>query len=397
MGKAMTRFDWNAARGLGAALGLAWAGLAGLPAAKAQVAASTQKPASTSRLVSAEEGRSIVNAAWEFEKPTRGAQDCSHLVHQIYLNAGFAYPYASSFELYAGSENFERVRSPYPGDLIAWPGHVGLVVDPLQHSFYSLVSTGMEAQDYEGSYWRSRGKPRFYRYKLEGGGVLSVAKTSAPKRLSNGTRRRGASQVTGERSSAENSGSNRPPKAAAEQTRVNAHLPAPPAPIEEATAFEVPSSIIVAPKSKPPTRDEVAEGISELSNAVGSVLRSEDPLKTQVPVVIVEEFNVERVELKRGHGWAGLQIDSNVFIGGGTAHVQRQREKVRWELRRTESGWEAIAPADRKYVPHDVAVKNLAAQLARLTESDGAAAHQDTVLRQESRLADLLSMLLESK
>jgi hypothetical protein len=141
----------------------------------------------------------------------------------------------------------------------------------------------------------------------------------------------------------------------------------------------------------------VAEGISELSNAVGSVLRSEDPLKTQVPVVIVEEFNVERVELKRGHGWAGLQIDSNVFIGGGTAHVQRQREKVRWELRRTESGWEAIAPADRKYVPHDVAVKNLAAQLARLTESDGAAAHQDTVLRQESRLADLLSMLLESK
>jgi len=32
-----------------------------------------------------------------------------------------------------------------------------------------------------------------------------------------------------------------------------------------------------------------------------------------------------------------------------------------------------------------------------LTESDGAAAHQETVLRQESRLANLLGVLLENK
>jgi hypothetical protein len=41
-----------------------------------------------------------------------------------------------------------------------------------------------------------------------------------------------------------------------------------------------------------------------------------------------------------------------------------------------------------------VAVKNLAGQLARLTASDGAAAHQEIVLRQESQLANLLSILL---
>jgi hypothetical protein len=397
MRKAMARFEWNAARGLGAALGLAWACLLGVSAAKAQVAASTQKPESTSRLLTAEEGRSIVNAAWELEKPTRGAQDCSHLVHQIYLSAGFEYPYASSFEIYAGSENFERVRNAHPGDLIAWPGHVGVVVDPLQHSFYSLVSKGMEAQDYEGPYWRSRGRPRFYRYKLVGGGVLSAAKISAPRQLLNGTRQREAAPVIGERSPAENSGANRATRVAAERTKVNARPPAQPAAVEDATAFEVPSSIIIAQGNRPPTREEVAEGISELNDAVGNVLRGEDPMKTQMPVVIIEEFNVERVELKHGHGWARLQIDSKVFIGGGTVHVKRQREKMRWELRRTESGWEAVAPADRKYVPHDVAVKNLAAQLARLAESDGAAAHQETVLRQESRLANLLSMLLESK
>ena len=57
----------------------------------------------------------------------------------------------------------------------------------------------------------------------------------------------------------------------------------------------------------------------------------------------------------------------------------------------------ALAGFGLAYVPHDVAVKNLAAQLARLTESNGAAAHQEAVLRQESRLANLLGVLLENK
>jgi hypothetical protein len=48
-------------------------------------------------------------------------------------------------------------------------------------------------------------------------------------------------------------------------------------------------------------------------------------------------------------------------------------------------------------VPNDVAVRNLAAQLARLTERDSAAADQQTVLRQESQLANLLSALLKNK
>jgi hypothetical protein len=106
---------------------------------------------------------------------------------------------------------------------------------------------------------------------------------------------------------------------------------------------------------------------------------------------------VEHLEIKRDHGWAHLQIDSRATLSGGGTNYKRRLEKVRWELRRTESGWEAITPADRTYVPKDVAVRNLAAQLARLTETDGAAAHQEIVLRQESQLANLLSALLENK
>jgi hypothetical protein len=103
------------------------------------------------------------------------------------------------------------------------------------------------------------------------------------------------------------------------------------------------------------------------------------------------------VDVKRDHGWARLVVDSRVMIGGGAAQVKRRHEKVRWELRRTESGWEAITPADRTYVPHDVAIKNLAATLAQLTNSDGAAEDQPAILREEAQLAGLLNTLLEGK
>jgi hypothetical protein len=161
-------------------------------------------------------------------------------------------------------------------------------------------------------------------------------------------------------------------------------------------SFEIPASVIIATGNKPPTREEVALGISELSDALGSQLKTDDPLKNQRPVVIVEQFSVERVDVKHDHGWVRLAVDSKVLISGGATQVRRRHEKVRWELRRTESGWEAVTPTDRTYVPHDVAVKNLAANLARLTESDGAAEHQQAVLRQESQLASLLNALLDS-
>jgi hypothetical protein len=341
-------------------------------------------------LLTAEEGRAIVDAAREQDRPARGAQDCSHLVHQTYLSAGFDYPYASSFELYAGNENFERVKYSQPGDLIVWPGHAGIVVDPLHHSFYSLVSTGLEAQNYEGSYWRSRGRPRFYRYKVENAEILTAVKAPASARAAKSKKPRETAPVIEARTPVAVSASNRPPKGAYGAPPLPASAVAP-------TTFEVPQSIIIAAGNKPPTSSQVAEGISELSNASGNVLRADDLSKLALPVVIFERLRVERLEIKRDHGWARLQIDSRATIAGGETDYKRRREKVRWELRRTESGWEAITPADRAYVPNDVAVRNVAAQLARLTEKDIAAADQETVLRQESQLANLLSVLLKNK
>ena len=368
------------------ALGVAWVCRIGAAAAEAQLAHATQELASTRRLLSAEEGRSIVTAA--SEQPAPETQDCSHLVHQIYLNAGFEYSYGSSFEMYAGHKSFARVTFPHAGDLIVWPGHMGIVVNPVTHSFYSLVSTGWEEQDYQAPYWKSRGRPRFYRYRVENSVVLSATKTPASSK--------NVRTVMEERSPEEAPTSNQPPKTDYERTTLIYGPPAPAELVNKNPPFEIPSSTIIVAGNKAPTREEVAESISALSEEAGNVLRSDDPLKVQLPVVIIEKLSVERVEIKRDHGWAQIQIDCKVSIAGNTSQRMPPSEKIRWELRHTELGWEAVTPSDRIYVSHDVAVRNLAAQLARLTESGGAAAHLEPVLRQESELANLLSALLGS-
>src|SRR6266481_4437499 len=396
MGKSNTEFNWRVARSFALAACLAGGCMAAGSQAQAQAASATQGSGSNSRLLSAKEGRAIVDAARDEDQLVRGAQDCSHLVHQTYLSAGFEYPYASSFELYAGSENFERVRKAQPGDLIVWPGHVGIVLEPLEHSFYSQVSTGLEAQNYLGPYWKSRGRPRFYRYKVESTETMTAAKAGTPARPPNSTKPQDTEAVIEERTPVAAMDSNRPPKMASERTKIVSGQPLLPAPAVDKAAFEIPQSIVIAAGNKQPTSSQVAEGISELSNASGTVLRADDPSKLAMPVVIFDRLRVERLDIKRDHGWARLQIDSRVTLAGGETDYKRRHEKVRWELRRTESGWEAIAPADRRYVPNDVAVRHLAAQLARLTDGDGDAAHQETVLRQESQLANLISALLET-
>jgi hypothetical protein len=392
-----TELNCKVARGFALAACLAGGCAATGTLVRAQITPALQGPRSNSRLLSAVEGRTIVDAAQDQTRLMNGAQDCSHLVHQTYFNAGFEYAYASSFELYAGNDKFERVKSPQPGDLIVWPGHVGIVLDPLDHSFYSLVSTGLEAQNYQGAYWRSRGRPRFYRYKIENAEILTASKAQVSSRPFHSAKQEETNAAIAERAPVAASASNRPPKAVSERTKVANAPNEPPASVGESSTFEAPQSIVIAAGNKQPTTSQVTEGISELSNASGILLRTDDPSKLALPLVIFERFQVERLEIKRDHGWARLQLDSRATIGGGETNYKRRREKVRWELRRTESGWEAITPSDRTYVSNDVAVRNLAAQLARLTEGDGAAAHQETVLQQESRLANLLHALLEKK
>ena len=427
-----------------------WVGLAGFATDAAQRPSPVSDASSTPRLLTRAEGRAILDVAWQQDSPAQGRQDCSHLVHDIYSTAGFEYPYASSYEIYAGNANFARVKYPRAGDLVAWPGHVGIVVDPVQHSFFSLVRSGLENQYYNSPYWRSRGTPRFYRFRVSRAGTLTASNTSrAPSESASGARtfvgplpaqqatlvdhtsdrppfavsaKSATNKPTGPQSArppfagpqatnvseaqddesipSSDAASDRPPAASA---RTRSFVYGPPAPSNFSAAEKVPgplpapSTAMISSAGATPTREEVARSVSDWSNSLGSAPRNEDLLKSVVPVIIVEQSSVEKIEIKRNHGWARVAVDSKLSIEAGVPQAKRRHEKIRWELRLTDTGWQAIPPAERLYIAHDVAVKTLAAQLARIAASDAAAQHEPSVLDQEAQLAGLLNLLLQKK
>lgn len=56
---------------------------------------------------------------------------------------------------FALSPHFQKVDSPRAGDLVHWPGHIGIVLDP-DHGLFigSQTSTGVAEAYYKGqSYW----------------------------------------------------------------------------------------------------------------------------------------------------------------------------------------------------------------------------------------------------
>lgn len=116
------------------------------------------------RTLSQDDRLSVIAAALDPKVRQHSASDCSHLVHAIYEKAGFRYSYASSSDLYLGVEGFQRVPQPQPGDLVVWRGHVGIVIRPSRHVFFSLMTTGPGIADYDAPYWKGRGRARFLRY-----------------------------------------------------------------------------------------------------------------------------------------------------------------------------------------------------------------------------------------
>src|SRR5215470_9257196 len=119
------------------------------------------------RLVSAAEGETIVQAAWELRRGLNPKPDCSHFVQAVYAKAGFVYDYATTREIYTGVDGFRRVQHPQPGDLVVWQGHMGIIIDPGEHSFYSSVLSGFAIENYQSHYWQARGYPRFYRFVVK--------------------------------------------------------------------------------------------------------------------------------------------------------------------------------------------------------------------------------------
>lgn len=150
-----------------------WAfGLQGTTQQSAKAGSATTESASrargarvgTERLLTPDDGLAVISAALDTQRRFGSNRDCSHLVHAIYERAGFPFVYASADDLYDGVDSFRRVIHPQTGDLIVWQGHVGIVVRPSRHVFFSFLSAGPGTDNYRSPYWIARGEARFYRY-----------------------------------------------------------------------------------------------------------------------------------------------------------------------------------------------------------------------------------------
>lgn len=122
-----------------------------------------------SALLNQDLGEMVVEAALNTHRWDYYGFDCSHFVQAVFGAVGLPFEYANSIKLYKGAEEFRRVLHPQPGDLIVWQGHVGIVVDPEEHSFYSMLRSGLRLSTYDSPYWKARGRTRFLRYAAPAG------------------------------------------------------------------------------------------------------------------------------------------------------------------------------------------------------------------------------------
>src|ERR1700732_778641 len=64
------------------------------------------------QMLTRDDGLEVVAIALDRRARIGRVRDCSHLVHAVYDRAGFSYPYASSSDLYRGTDDFRRVKKP---------------------------------------------------------------------------------------------------------------------------------------------------------------------------------------------------------------------------------------------------------------------------------------------
>jgi NlpC/P60 family protein len=324
---------------------------------------------SPARLLTLDEGLAVLGAAMEtaHHRPIR--QDCSHLVHMIYDRAGFPYSYENSVALYGGTSDFQRVTHPQPGDLIVWRGHMGIMVNPVQHSFFSSLRTGFGVEKYDSRYWRRRGRPRFYRYVKTTPSGLTLASTKT----------RSTDETTANPEESEE----------AEPADTGSRLEGASTPAEPTTDTWEASSLPVVVTADRPTAQALRQALEAKFSDANSNFGSIDLLHSTKPVVIVENFNVKKVHVKHDQGWAEVQMNEPSSVADGQTNLQRRSEKQRWPLYRNGKDWQLELPSNAIYIPKDAAVRLLAHELATMTGRRNAPPTQ-----QEAQLARLLDRLL---
>jgi hypothetical protein len=328
------------------------------------------------RPIASTEGREILATISTVDAESESETDCSHLVHDVYEQAGFPYGYVSSRELYVGSTNFTRVRVPQAGDLVVWRGHVGIVIDPKEHSFFSFVRSGPDTQFYDSPYWRSRGIARFFRYMTEkpfrSGRTLEATLHADQQPL------QAASRSSGNRPS-----SGLPKRAPALNS-------APAAETSSSATVETAREIVLQVARKNPSPDEVVAAFVEMNQDSGESLRTRSLNSLGKPIIVYREVRFSAMQIKGKRGTALVRIESL-----GAPPNMQTGSPLRWkeqslEFEKTKRGWVMSPIQEAAYVQREVALQVLSARLAELAQNADATPEQEREQKQIIRFLNLL-------
>ena len=336
------------------------------------------------RLASAQEGEAIVQAAWELRHGLFPKPDCSHFVHAVYTQAGFEYEYAASRAIFAGIDVFRRVSKPQSGDVIVWQGHIGIVIDPKEHSFYSAVTAGFAIQSYQSRYWIGRGIPRFYRFVVNdetipppmlanlrrstSGQVLSrLAQTSLaqPPMLMQ------VDQILVQSDSSEGSGLESARVRTIQTQEQHPVIKDRPAQIqarEVATNNALMSDEVLVTTRPAPAKKEVLAAVRRSVDANGERLLQGGSLDSQPSVGVIDDFKIVAIELQGNSGFADLEVKQVGAFEYGKAIPKRTTVTRQVILSRQEQahGWVVVMPQDLICLDRYLAVRALTEHLETL-------------------------------
>ena len=347
------------------------------------------------RPITKSEGRAILAAIATVDPDSNLETDCSHLVHEVFEKAGFSYDYASSRDLYMGDVAFTRVRAPQAGDLVVWRGHVGIVIDPKEHSFFSFVRSGPDTQFYDSTYWRSRGSARFYRYltekSLRSSRTLEAANRAEREDTTHSSENQPSSRA-GELTPTPSTPSADPSDSRADlrtDTRANPKLSAPS--LSDTGTAEAPKKVVVQVAGKKPAPEEIAAAFVEMNQDYCKALRANGfGGRPGMAVVVYRELRVARVEIKGKRGIAVVRVESIGSSESVETSARPRRRELSLELQKTKSGWVMSAPPDTNYVSREGALQALSARLAHLTESADGTSEVDSEQKRIIRFLNLL-------
>lgn len=303
-------------------------------------------------LVSPDQGEALAAFALRSEKRIHPKPDCSHLVHLFYTRAGLIYPYEDSRVLYRGVSDFQRVRTPQPGDLVVWLGHVGIVLSPEEKTFLSSVRSGIITESWMAPHWVRKGRPRFYRYRIgpEADINLLAKVMDSDMRPANGI------QV-----SARNGDNPQLYSSTSPAIAVNRAEELPSEPIQQdarnkESGRDSNSILATITQRQMPSRRQIVDAIMESSRSRARQLTAGELLDAAHPFSVFSRMEVKQIKIKHESGWVTLKLNETICQEDGRILPARTVERELSIVRRSNGVWTITDPQERTYLAEEQAL-----------------------------------------